>query len=949
MAAAAAAGRRRQRRRGPCRRGRAARAAKGPGGAGGRPPEGDADPRQPKSQQQGGQEGGAKKKAQGGGGEGAAAATGGDDLTPDGWAAEDWPDEDWEEESPYVLGGPGGDEEEEIEGDWGGFNPRGARYIVGKEQEMEGEEEDEWEELEGEEAGGKAFARGGAPGAKDGSDGFEGDDEWAGLKPGGGPFVLGSQQPLDDEDWDEEDLRAGRGGDPMAGAFPMDDDGDKEDWPGDWPEDAAEGEGEEDWEDEADFNMAGFRFEDPMGGSDTVDFRKGSVLEGMDDEPEYVRPEEQDPLDVSAREMSLLYDDFEITNRSQTLKRDDEARPRSEGMMRERKQKEEVQKKKTGRPLDKLEEREYVVAAEGIAVRTLPDERSPQTGEILRQGEKFTAIEAVDGEGKDQRLYLRLPNGRGWVFDDEKIYPGLPSVKLVSVGGVNVEEDKPAAVKRPLVAVVGRPNVGKSTLVNKICACGASSGTITFDEPGVTRDRTYKPAEHTDDRGDTYLFDVVDTGGLIFYDDPEKVTFKNEIRLQIDVALREATAAIIVVDSQTGLVEEDMQIATYIRNTYADHGLKVVVAVAKCDRVETMDVHCAEFWALEVGEPIPTSAYHGRGVWEVVDKVVDRGCDGLFPMRIAGQDPPPSIRDGSVSVAIVGTPNAGKSSLLNALTGEARAIVSDIPGTTTDSIDAYLETTEGKIYRFIDTAGIRRTGRIEPGTEWLSVNRSIKAVKRADIALMCLDASEVMSGGTTRGFAYWCPTNQQRYIARQIEEKGVACVIVLTKWDAVPNKDERTLRKFTEAIRSNLAGVGQWAEVVACSSKTGMRLKKVLQAVDKTLEAHTKRINTPVLNEVIRDALLWRLPAAMNYNQKQGRIYYACQVSARPPVLALFCNNPKLFGANYKTYIENKLRQDLGWFGTPLQLEWRKRGERRAVSTAEQWLGPRLAPEEVWR
>lgn len=206
-----------------------------------------------------------------------------------------------------------------------------------------------------------------------------------------------------------------------------------------------------------------------------------------------------------------------------------------------------------------------------------------------------------------------------------------------------------------------------------------------------------------------------------------------------------------------------------------------------------------------------------------------------------------------------------------------------------------------------------------------------------------------MTGQSAKGIAYWCPDNQQRYIARQIEMKGTACVIVLTKWDAVPNKDEKTMKQFTEAIRSNLAGVGQWAEIVACSSVTGQRLKQILQAVDKTLEAHRKRISTPTLNEVVRDALLWRLPAAKSYNKKQGRIYYAVQVAAEPPVVALFCNNPKLFGANYKTYIENKLRQDLGWFGTPIQLEWRKRAERRAVSQAEQWLSPRLQPEALWR
>jgi len=666
------------------------------------------------------------------------------------------------------------------------------------------------------------------------------------------------------------------------------------------------------------------------------------------DWPEDEEDEEDEASETSftAREMSLLYDDFEVlpSGPKGTKDKDDER------SALQKQQDEKMMRKKPNRNLEIVEEREYEVTAEGIAVRTLPDHRSPRTGEILRQGEKFTAIETVDGEGDDPRLYLRLPGGRGWVFDDERYFPGFPSVKLVSAGGTIMEDPEPEPEKRPLIAVIGRPNVGKSTLVNKICDLADVHGGITFDEAGVTRDRTYKYGQHTDDKGDTYMFEVIDTGGLIFYDDLEITTFRREIKLQIDVALREAVAAIFVVDSRVGCTAEDIKIAKYLKETYMPNGLKVVLAVAKCDLLDTMDLQIVDFWQLDIGDPIPLAAIYGRGVWEVVDKVVDYGCDGLFPMRIKGTDPPPSVREGSLSIAVVGKPNAGKSSLFNALIGEARSIVSDIPGTTTEAIDAYLES-DGKVYRFIDTAGIRRTKRVTPGTEWLSVNRAIKATKRSDVALLVLDASEMMTGNQRLGRAYWCPDHQHRWIARQIEATGTACVIVLTKWDAVPNKDESTLRRFIEAVRANLAGVGQWAEIVSCSAVTGQRLRKILDAIDKTMAAHTKRIPTPVLNEVVRDALLWRLPAAKSFNRKQGRIYYACQVSTEPPTIALFCNHPKLFGPNYKIYIENKIRQDLGWFGTPIQLEWRKRSERRAVSTAEQWLGPRLQPEPeaAWR
>jgi len=715
-------------------------------------------------------------------------------------------------------------------------------------------------------------------------------------------------------------------------------------------EDFPMGEGQdfsdEDWEEEGQYaDMGRASYED-------MPALEGGVFEGMEEEEEE-GGQRAAAKGAAEQELSLLYDDFEIQGKKPRPPPSEETIQARAEILKARAITKEFDEnrgglKKSRDHVERMEEREYIVTAEGIAVRTLPDERSPQTGEILRQGEVFKAVEAVDGPDKDPRIYLRLPGGRGWVFDDVQIYPGMPSVKLVSVGGIEVDPE-PEPVQRPVVAVVGRPNVGKSCLVNRICDVPDIFGAITYDSEGVTRDRTYKIAEHTDDEGDTYMFEVIDTGGLIFYDDPETVTFKHEIKLQIDVALREAVAAIVVVDSQVGLIEEDLKIARYLRNTYVKRGLKVVVAVSKCDRLETMDYHCADFWTMELGEPIPTSAIHGRGVWEVVDRIIDRGCGGVFPMRLRGQEPPPSIRTDAVSVALAGKPNSGKSSLLNALVGEARAIVSDIPGTTTDAIDAYLETDEGKVYRFIDTAGIRQKGRIRPGTEWLSVNRAMKSVKRADCALMLLDASEIMSGQRAKGFLYWCPDAQHRYIARMIEERGTACVVVLSKWDSVPDKDERTLQRFIEAVRSNLAGVGQWAEVIAVSSKTGQRLKKILEVVDKTLEAHKKRIPTPVLNEVVRDALLWRLPAAKGYNKKQGRIYYACQVSSEPPVIALFCNNPKLFSQNYKTYLENKLRQDLGFFGTPMQLEWRKRSERRAVSTAEQWLTPRLQPEEAWR
>jgi len=659
----------------------------------------------------------------------------------------------------------------------------------------------------------------------------------------------------------------------------------------------------------------------------------GTVFDGMD-APATSSQQNGIP---SYEELSLLYDDFPVQGKE--LQPPPAAAPAPAVA--------EPTAERGRRTLEYMEEREYEVTAEGIAIRTLPDERSPRTGEILRQGEKFTAIEAVDGIHNDPRLYLRLPDGRGWVFNDEKIYPGMPSVKLISE--IAREKKEPEVIKRPLVAVVGRPNVGKSTLVNRMCDIPDVIGGITHDEVSVTHDRTYKPAEHTDDCGDTYLFDVIDAGGLVFDDSLETVTFAKEIKFQIDVALREACAAVMVVDGNVGVTQDDIQVARYLKKTYISKGLRVVLCVAKCDRLETMDVKAAEFWQLDLGEPIPISAYHRRGTWELVDALINRGCNGLFPMKSKDHRQITEPRDNAIKVAICGKPNAGKSSLFNALVGEDRTIVSEIEGSTTDSVDAYLEAYNGNVYRFIDTAGIKKRSSIKSTTHWLSVNRSMKAIKRADVALVVLDASEIMTGNRKLGNSFWCPDVQMRYIARAIEERGTAAVIVLTKWDAVPNKDASSQERFIQAIRSNLGGVGQWAEVVACSAKTGQRISKVIEAIDKTLAAHRKRIPTHVLNEVIRDALLWKLPPARAYNSKQGRVYYATQTAIEPPQLVLFCNNPKLFGPNYKIYLENKIRQDLGWFGTPFQVEYRKRTEKRAVSQAEQWLGPRLLPSEAWR
>lgn len=374
-------------------------------------------------------------------------------------------------------------------------------------------------------------------------------------------------------------------------------------------------------------NEPGFRYEDMESNPDEP---VAEVLQGMS--------EFDGGSDLDA-ELSLLYDDFEVNEDSLAL-------PPTNGMEVTGETKQSVvRKRRTARKLDSVQERLYEVTAEGIAVRALADHRSPRTGEILREGEKFTAVEALDGEGTDERLYLKLEGGRGWVFDDSKIFPGFPSVKLLSVNGVDLEEEKPEPVKRPLIAVIGRPNVGKSSLVNRICELQQTSGNITYDMFGVTRDRAYNPGMHTDDHGDSYLFEVVDTGGLVFFDDLHLISFAKEIRHQMTIALREAVAAIFVVDSRSGITKDDYEIAKMLRKEYIPRGLKVQVAVAKCDLLATMDYHCAEFWSLGLGEPIATCALHQRGIWEVVDAIVNRGCNGLFPRKLRGVVPDFEPRD----------------------------------------------------------------------------------------------------------------------------------------------------------------------------------------------------------------------------------------------------------------------------------------------------------------
>jgi GTPase len=432
----------------------------------------------------------------------------------------------------------------------------------------------------------------------------------------------------------------------------------------------------------------------------------------------------------------------------------------------------------------------------------------------------------------------------------------------------------------PIVVIIGRPNVGKSTFVNRLAG---DQQAIVHDESGITRDRTYRPAFWQDRE-----FQVVDTGGLVFDDDTE---FLPMIRQQAMAALVEASVAILVVDGQFGSTAGDLEIAQWLRL----QSVPVLLAVNKCESIEQGLAQAAEFWELGLGEPFPISAIHGSGTGELLDKLIEY----LPPVDQL-------VENDEIKVAIIGRPNVGKSSLLNALTGEQRAIVSSIAGTTRDAIDMIVERGE-KTYRLIDTAGIRRKKNVDYGAEFFSINRAFKAIRRADVVLFVID---ILDG----------VTEQDLKLAGRIIDEGRATILVLNKWDAV-DKDSGTIYEYKKQVMDRLYFM-EWAETIFVSALTGKRVEKILDMVDIAAEEHRRRVTTAVINEVLEEAVSWHSPPTTRQG-KQGKIYYGTQVSSQPPTIALFVNDPKRFNDNYRRYIERQFRDQLGFTGTPVRLVWR--------------------------
>lgn len=438
---------------------------------------------------------------------------------------------------------------------------------------------------------------------------------------------------------------------------------------------------------------------------------------------------------------------------------------------------------------------------------------------------------------------------------------------------------------RPLVAIVGRPNVGKSMLFNKLTGQRLS---IVEDTPGVTRDRIYAPCEW---RG--RKFDLVDTGGIEPGTDSEILQF---MRRQAEIAIQNATVIIFVCDIQTGLTASDQEVGAMLLKS----GKPVVLAVNKMDKTGLTDPEIYEFYNLGLGDPVPVSSVHGHGTGDLLDE-----CFRYFPETDEEEEDSDVVK-----VAIIGKPNVGKSSLVNRILGEERVIVSDMAGTTRDAIDNYFENQYGK-YLFIDTAGMRRKSRVDDRVEKFSVLRATMAIERSDVCLILLDANEGV-------------TEQDTKVAGLAHEAGKACVIVVNKWDAV-EKDDKTMDNMVKDIRRDLSYM-DYAPIVFLSALTGSRVDKLFGVINDVNAQASMRVSTGMLNDVLSDATARVQPPTDK--GKRLKVYYMTQVGVKPPHFVIFCNRSDIFHFSYQRYLENQIRATFGLSGTPVKLTIREKGDK---------------------
>ena len=440
-------------------------------------------------------------------------------------------------------------------------------------------------------------------------------------------------------------------------------------------------------------------------------------------------------------------------------------------------------------------------------------------------------------------------------------------------------------MSKPVVAIVGRPNVGKSTLFNALAGQKIS---IVKDTPGVTRDRIYADVSWLDRD-----FTMIDTGGIA----PEsKDIILSQMREQAQIAIDTADVIIFITDVRQGLVDADSKVADMLRRSKKP----VVLVVNKVDSFEKFMPDVYEFYNLGIGEPVPVSAASRLGLGDMLDEVVSH-----FPEKSEEEE-----EDERPRIAIVGKPNVGKSSIINKLLGEQRVIVSDIAGTTRDAIDTEI-VHDGREYVFIDTAGLRRKSRIKEELERYSIIRTVTAVERSDVVLVVIDAAEGV-------------TEQDAKIAGIAHERGKGVIIVVNKWDAI-EKDDRTMKKYEDEVRRVLSYM-PYAEIMYVSAQTGQRLVKLYDMIDMVIENQTLRVATGVLNEIVMEAVAMQQPPSDK--GKRLKIYYATQVSVKPPTFVIFVNDRELMHFSYIRYLENKIREAFGFRGTSLKFFIRERKEK---------------------
>ncbi|MBO8176612.1 ribosome biogenesis GTPase Der [Aeribacillus pallidus] len=433
---------------------------------------------------------------------------------------------------------------------------------------------------------------------------------------------------------------------------------------------------------------------------------------------------------------------------------------------------------------------------------------------------------------------------------------------------------------KPVVAIVGRPNVGKSTIFNRIVGERIS---IVEDVPGVTRDRIYSSAEWLNTE-----FNIIDTGGIEIGDEP----FLEQIRQQAEIAIDEADVILFITNGREGITAADEEVAKILYKS----NKPVVLAVNKIDNPE-MREQIFDFYSLGFGEPYPISGSHGIGLGDVLDAVVSH-----FPKKDVKE-----YEDDVIKFCLIGRPNVGKSSLVNAILGEERVIVSDIAGTTRDAVDTPY-TYNGQKYVIIDTAGMRKKGKIYESTEKYSVLRALRAIERSDVVLVVLNAEEGIR-------------EQDKRIAGYAHEAGRAIVIVVNKWDAI-EKDEKTMRQFEQKIRDHFLFL-DYAPIVFLSAKTKKRLHTLLPMINMASENHALRIQSSVLNDVIMDAVAMN-PTPTD-NGRRLKIFYATQVAVKPPTFVIFVNDPELLHFSYERFLENRIRDAFGFEGTPIKIIARAR------------------------